>query len=113
MNSLFFSSANLISPHSRQGSNKGETAHSSRLKASALVGFALCITGLFTTGSAHSQKDGLQPPVFFDFESPAFKPGNIHAQSGWSVDQGKAEITAGAGRDGSAGLVLAPADPFS
>ena len=82
-----------------------------------MAGFAACVTGLLTTGFAQSQKegqkDGLQPPVFFDFEAPAFKPGNIHGQSAWSVDQGKAEIVVGAGRDGSAGLVLSPADPFS
>ena len=101
---------------------------------------AFCLAGLFTAGSAgaqtdsraqkggqaeqaqkdgkdqkdgQAQKDGLQPPVFFDFEAPAFTPSNIDGQGGWWVDQGTAEVLPGAGTKGSHGLTVTAADPFS
>ena len=48
-----------------------------------------------------------------DFEAPAYVPGSIHGQQGWAVDQGRAEVAAGTGLSGSAGLVLIPSSPFS
>ena len=75
-------------------------------------GLTLSVIGLIPTGFAQTRKDG-QPPVFFDFEAPAYTLGSVHGQRGWSVDQGRAEITAGAGRNASTGLVLEPLRPFS
>lgn len=48
-----------------------------------------------------------------DFEAPAFAAGSVQGQRGWSVEQGRAEVVAGAGREKSAGLVLEPLEPFS
>jgi hypothetical protein len=47
------------------------------------------------------------------FELPDYTVGSIHSQRGWSVEQGRAEVVAGAGRNASAGLVLEPLAPFS
>lgn len=52
-------------------------------------------------------------PCAADFESPLYITGSIDGQNGWRVDQGKAEIVEGQGRDGGAGLVLLPDDPFT
>ena len=89
------------------------TAHGSRLTARALAGFAVCVTALFTTGLAQAQTALPQPPVFFDFEAPAFTPGSIDGQLGWWVDQAIAEVLPGAGTKGSSGLAVAAEVPFS
>jgi hypothetical protein len=47
------------------------------------------------------------------FEAPEYSIGTLDGQSGWKVDQGRAEIQLGEGREGSAGLVLLPGEPFS
>lgn len=47
------------------------------------------------------------------FEAPEYAIGTLDGQSGWKVDQGRAEIQLGEGRMGSAGLVLLPEEPFS
>jgi hypothetical protein len=53
--------------------------------------------------------------LFFNasFEAPEYSIGTLDGQSGWKVDQGRAEIQLGEGRMGSAGLVLLPEEPFS
>ncbi|MES2709346.1 MAG: CotH kinase family protein [Verrucomicrobiota bacterium] len=74
---------------------------------------AAALTGLFSgTLAANGSEPGL---LFYqaDFEAPAFAPGNIDGQRGWSLEQGRAEIRDGAGRNGSAGLVLEPLESFS
>lgn len=48
-----------------------------------------------------------------DFEEPAYRPGSIQGQNGWTIEQGVAEVDAKAGRGGGAALVMQPADPFS
>jgi CotH kinase protein/Chitobiase/beta-hexosaminidase C-terminal domain len=62
-----------------------------------------------TVSSASAQAIGYSA----DFEAPAYTPGSIHGQQGWSVEQGRAEVKAGEGRNASAGLVLEPLSPFS
>lgn len=47
------------------------------------------------------------------FEAPEYAIGTLDGQSGWKVDQGRAEIQLGEGRMGSSGLVLLPEEPFS
>lgn len=68
----------------------------------ALPGLAL------TVGAAD-----VPPSYTADFEAPAYTLGSIHGQQGWSVEQGRAEVKAEAGRNASAGLVLEPLAPFS
>jgi hypothetical protein len=70
---------------------------------------------MLAAGTTHSALHAHENTASYqaDFEAPGFTPGSIHGQRGWSVDQGKAEIVSGAGVEGSAGLVLHPADPFS
>jgi CotH kinase protein/Chitobiase/beta-hexosaminidase C-terminal domain len=62
-----------------------------------------------TVSSASAQAIGYSA----DFEAPAYTPGSIHGQQGWSVDQGQAEILSKQGFEQSAGLVLRPVLPFS
>lgn len=71
-----------------------------------LIGL-LCCTAL----NAPAQEGAL---IFqADFEAPAYVPGTIQGQGGWTVQQGRAEVTEGEGRNGTAGLVLEPMEPFS
>jgi hypothetical protein len=70
---------------------------------------------LFLPGLALTVSGAAEVPARYaaDFEAPAYTLGSIHGQQGWVVDQGRAEVAAGAGRHGTAGLVLIPAAPFS
>ena len=47
------------------------------------------------------------------FEQDAgFVVGDVNGQLGWTVDQGRAEVTAESGLDNGGGLVIFPSDPF-
>lgn len=106
MNDPFLSSAKSL-VRARESLIKRRGAPSGRL----FSGLIVSAIGLITTGFAQAQTD--LPPVAFDFEAPAFTPGSIDGQRGWVVDQGRAEVVAGKGFQGSAGLVLRPLQPFS
>lgn len=56
---------------------------------------------------------GQEPYYQADFEAPDFTPGSIDGQRGWLVQQGRAVVREGAGRNASAGLVLEAKSPFS
>lgn len=78
-----------------------------------LVPLAGILTGVMGAPLTVSAETAGVPLYGADFEAPAFTAGSIDGQRGWAVDQGRAEVAAGEGRDGTAGLVLVPLEPFS
>jgi hypothetical protein len=72
---------------------------------------ALAILAAGTTSPVNAQENTAS--YHAAFELPDYTVGSIHSQRGWSVEQGRAEVVAGAGRNASAGLVLEPLAPFS
>ena len=45
-------------------------------------------------------------------QDDGFVAGDVDGQLGWTVDQGRAEVTGDSGLDGGGGLVIFPSDPF-
>ncbi|MFN0127639.1 MAG: hypothetical protein ACKV19_13240, partial [Verrucomicrobiales bacterium] len=80
-----------------------------------LLGLSVGLAGLPATPlrAQNPSEDPPDSPIRFDFEEPQFLPGSIHAQHGWWVDQGGSAVVPGLGLEGSAGLAVEPADPFS
>ncbi len=56
---------------------------------------------------------GVAPPYHADFEDPSFTLGSVNGQNGWTVEQGTATVTEKSGRNGSRGLELRAASPFT
>ena len=78
-----------------------------------VCGLMISVIGWMPLGSVQAQTAPSSLAAVFNFEAPDYTLGSVHGQRGWSVEQGRAEVTAGAGRNASTGLVLEPLKPFS
>ncbi len=79
---------------------------------SCIVGLVtMMVTGLFLAPQSLKAQELL--PYEASFEATAgFRTGDVNGQRGFTVIRGRAEITQGAGVEGSAGLRLEPSRPF-